>query len=103
MHQLDADRDRERAADHSADDGEHQVHRADVLVIGRINEAAPTGRRVMLFMRMMLMLRAVSRCGSSHVVLPRIFPLPPAASPLSYSVFEPAVAATLVAGCEPSI
>ena len=46
--QLDAHADRERAADQSADDGEHQVHRADVLVVGRIDEAAPSGRRVMI-------------------------------------------------------
>ena len=46
--QLDAHADRERAADQAADDREHQVHRADVLVVGRIDEAAPSGRRVMI-------------------------------------------------------
>ena len=34
------------AADHAGDDREHQVHRADVLVVGRIDEAAPPGRGV---------------------------------------------------------
>ena len=42
--QLHADGDRHEAADHAGDHGEHQVHRADVLVVGRIDEAAPPGR-----------------------------------------------------------
>ena len=56
----------------AADDGEHQVHRADVLVVGRIDEAAPAGRRVMV------VVRVVSRCRSSHDLFPDFFSLPPA-------------------------
>ena len=46
IHQLDADHDRHRRADDARDDREHQVHRADVLVVGRIDEAPPSGRMV---------------------------------------------------------
>ena len=42
--QLHAHGDRQGAADHAGDDREHQVHRADVLVVGRIDEAPPPGR-----------------------------------------------------------
>ena len=38
--------DRQRAADEAGDDREHEVHRADVLVVRRIDEAAPAGRMV---------------------------------------------------------
>src|SRR5882724_11176580 len=60
IHQLDAHADRERAADHPADDREHQVHRADVLVVGRVDEAAPSGRGRMI----VRIMRVVSRCRS---------------------------------------
>ena len=44
IHQLDPDQDREDAADHAGDQREHQVHRADVLVVRRIDKAAPAMR-----------------------------------------------------------
>src|SRR4051812_1503708 len=86
VHQLDADRDRQRAADDSADDGEHQVHRPDVLVIGRIDVAAPSMRRVMLFVRL------VCRCRSCHVLSSTF--LTAAARCWFYSAFAPIAAAT---------
>ncbi len=92
MHQFDANRDRQQAADQSAHDGEHQVHRADVLVIGRIDKAAPSGRCRMI----VRIMRAVSRCRSSHVQLPQIYRCRPRFG--LYWVLEPSVAATLVAG-----
>ena len=42
--QLHAHQDREEAADHARDDREPQIHRADVLVVGRIDIAPPAGR-----------------------------------------------------------
>jgi hypothetical protein len=42
--QLGAHDDREQAADEPRHDGEDQVHRADVLVVRRIDEPAPSGR-----------------------------------------------------------
>ena len=44
VHQLGADRDRERATDQPGDERKHQVHRADVLVVGRIDKAPPAVR-----------------------------------------------------------
>ena len=58
--QLHADGDRHEAADHAGDHGEHEVHRADVLVVGRIDEAAPPGRGVVLVCRVVVVC-AVSR------------------------------------------
>ncbi len=43
IHQLEPHGDGEDAADDPADQGEDQVHRADVLVVGRVDPAAPTG------------------------------------------------------------
>ena len=47
--QLHAHADRERAADHAGHDREDQVHRADVLVVRRIDEPAPSGRMPVVF------------------------------------------------------
>jgi hypothetical protein len=44
IHQLGADRDRHRAADQPGDERKHKIHRADVLVIGRIEKAPPPVR-----------------------------------------------------------
>ena len=53
IHQLGADGDRHGAADEARHDREHQVHRADVLVIRRIDETAPAMRdRVSAFVVM---------------------------------------------------
>ena len=41
LEQLGADDHRHEAADEEHDAGEHQVHRADVLVVGRVDPAAP--------------------------------------------------------------
>jgi hypothetical protein len=41
--ELEAHGAREQRADHTRDDREHKVHRADVLVVGRVDVAAPTG------------------------------------------------------------
>ena len=45
-HQFRPDPHRHQGADEPRDEGEHQVHRADVLVIGRIDEPPPAGRKV---------------------------------------------------------
>src|SRR5262249_37673085 len=44
IHQLGTDRDRHGAADQARNEREHQVHRADVLVVGRIEKAPPAVR-----------------------------------------------------------
>src|SRR5262249_44786158 len=49
-HQLGADRDRHRAADEPGDERKHQVHRADVLVVGRIEKAPPAVRDLVRFL-----------------------------------------------------
>ena len=46
VHQFGADRHRHQAADHAGDHREDQIERADVLVVGRIEVAAPAGRMV---------------------------------------------------------
>ena len=66
MHQLHPDGDRHRTADATRDDCEHQVHRADVLVVRRIDIAAPPGGGVVVVVRLV---RAVSRCRRSHVAI----------------------------------
>src|SRR4029077_9546893 len=38
-------------ADRAGDHGEHQVHRADVLVVRRVNVAAPSGRMIVRVVR----------------------------------------------------
>ncbi len=43
MHQLHAHADGKQAADHAADDREDKVHRADVLMVRRIDVTAPPG------------------------------------------------------------
>ena len=66
--QLHAHGDRERAADDAGDDREDQVHRADVLVVGRIEPAAPAGRMTVL----VRVVRAVSCTGChAHVSFDR--------------------------------
>ena len=40
--------DGEQAADDSAANGEDQVHRSDVLMVGGINPPLPSGRRVIV-------------------------------------------------------
>ena len=62
--QLQPDRDRHRPADDAGHHGEHQVHRTDVLVIGRIDEASPAGRMTVV---------AVGDCVRGRVVIHRIF------------------------------
>ena len=47
-HQLGADRDREQHADKAGANREDQIERADVLVVGREQEAPPPGRMAML-------------------------------------------------------
>ena len=49
--QLEPHHDREEAADQAGDDGEHEVHRADVLVVRRIDEAPPAGRVMVVTVR----------------------------------------------------
>ena len=46
IHQLGAHGHRKHPADHPADDGEDEVHRADVLVIGRVDPPPPAMRMV---------------------------------------------------------
>ena len=41
--QLQTDGDRHQTTDHAGNQREHQIHRSDVLVVRRIDEAAPTG------------------------------------------------------------
>ena len=48
IHELCADAHREHAANHAADDGEDEVHRADVLVIGRIGPPPPAMRAIVV-------------------------------------------------------
>jgi hypothetical protein len=45
--------DRERAPDDPRQDGEDEVHRPDVLVIGGIDIAAPSGRMIAGLVRLM--------------------------------------------------
>ena len=67
IHQLDADHDRHRSTNDAGDDREHQVHRADVLVVGRIDEAPPAGRMVVRVIVMRVVVSVVSRsCGRCH-------------------------------------
>ena len=46
IHELCPDTHRENAADHAAHHGEDEVHRADVLVIGRVKPAPPATRAI---------------------------------------------------------
>ena len=59
--QLHAHGDRERSADDPRDDREDQVHRADVLVVGRVDVALPAG--------WMGGVRVVHCCGSHRQLL----------------------------------
>src|SRR6185312_8589576 len=63
--QLGADRDRHARADHAGEDREHQVHRADVLVVGRVYEAPPTGRMTVGLVSFMRAVRG-SRVARHH-------------------------------------
>jgi hypothetical protein len=45
--QLESHADGQDGPDHAGDHREHEIHRADVFVVGGIDEAAPTGRNVM--------------------------------------------------------
>src|SRR5262245_19583260 len=42
MHQLEPHADRQHAAHQSADQREHEIHRADVFVVGRVEVTPPT-------------------------------------------------------------
>src|SRR5262249_39592149 len=46
MHQLEPHADRQHAADQSAEQCEHEIHRADVFVVGRIEVTPPTMRMI---------------------------------------------------------
>ncbi len=48
--QLDAHDDRQDAADQAGEDREPQIHRADVLVVGRIDISPPSGRMAVIVM-----------------------------------------------------
>ena len=62
-HQFRPDRHRHQGADEPRDEGEHQVHRADVLVIGRIDEPPPAGRKVVRVIVMAVIgMRCCGRC-----------------------------------------
>ena len=50
MHQFETHSDRQHAPDQSAHERKHQVHRADVLVIGRIEIAPPAARMVVVIL-----------------------------------------------------
>ena len=66
IHQFGADRDRHRRADDARDDCEHEVHRTDVLVIGRIDEAPPSGRMVVRVIVMGVIGMSRCCCGGCH-------------------------------------
>ncbi len=55
--QLEPHADRQQPADHARKDRRHQIERADVLVVGRIEPAPPAGRAVVVFS---VMRRAIS-------------------------------------------
>src|SRR5205807_7210949 len=67
IHQLGADRDRHSAADQAGHEREHQVHRADVLVIGGIKKAPPAVRD---FVRFPIAVRGV--CHRIHCQFLRV-------------------------------
>ena len=60
-HQLGANRDRQQRPEHAAADGEDQIERADVLVVGRKQIAPPSGRHVVFMpvMRVGLVVRVI--------------------------------------------
>src|SRR5258708_32880028 len=76
MHQLEPYADREDPAHQSGEQREYEVHRADALVVGRIEVPPPTVRVVLLVL-------AVSFSHRSHEL--RSFELSPGLQPLHRS------------------
>src|SRR6516165_8740022 len=83
MQELEADADGQRSADKAPQQRKRKVHRADVLVIGRIHEAPPSGWMTVIAMIMVVrrIVCPVSCRRCSHCqFLPVLAPAPKAAS-----------------------
>src|SRR5262249_5975171 len=96
IHQLGADRDRHRRAGDAGDDREKQVHRADVLVIRRIDPAPPARRMVV---RVLVMGMIVSSCACGHF---EILPCSPLSDLLGPEALVPSRFTAYSAGRAPS-
>src|SRR5947207_2424991 len=97
IHQLEPNPDRQGSADHPGDHRKHQIHRADVLVIGGIDVPSPSGG---VIVRVMHVVGAVSRFHRCHVVSSISFAGP--RCPVSYCVSRDSLAANAV-GAESSL
>src|SRR5262245_10131748 len=64
FHELVAHQDREQRTEQTSEDGEHQVHRSDVLVVRRIDEAPPAGGMMIVAVTGMLYV------NGAHLLLP---------------------------------